>query len=638
MVSYVAISGATAPTNEDCFAICDKLERCAGVEIREDSWCELQIPTLTLVTGNDRQTRANLDWGTGADAADEASLIGSDWNRFYAVSGSPAALTVVQAIAGLTCWQKRVECSAAQALACEAANRYPCEESYVTGKCGPCIPLTIAKDGSDSRLPGDPQSPCVPDPAVKLPTLKIALGSPYFGGQGRDEALYLAMIYGVKKAWEDGSDLIPIKTSRRMVFPINISGHTSEWEYTLGDAQRTELGYPGGWMQIENHPMAGLRAMSSLRRDEFTTQYSLMEPDDADRTRPHCVLGSSSTSSPNFLWPHTNIDLPLSHAATFFETPVLGWAFQSKVFADTTQHSYYLRTNRVGLKHHAVVARLMREFRYTRVGVVTPGVTRAFVRGLKEALDSHSGEDRVTLLVEDLNLVAACNDVVFEASCHKKIISALVALRNLDVRIVVHEQGGTTQLDSFWVPMAGLLRNDVLYIQVNVQGECQTPMLPPTSGEYGLEVIWESIRKSSSTNNAAEWKMIDGNDCRVCPNWAFRYGLKQALANKSYVAGFNMMHATTLNFPWSSWCPEAPTEDDILGCSWCDPEADFWISPSCASHLADMRKLMQGSMCIGVLHEVNSALIQQWTAYLANLSAGDLLGVGAPLSFVEIFN
>ena len=57
--------------------------------------------------------------------------------------------------------------------------------------------------------------------------MRVALASPWYGGSQHDEALYLAMIYGVKKAWDDGAgeELIPIPLSKRLKFAFLSGKH-----------------------------------------------------------------------------------------------------------------------------------------------------------------------------------------------------------------------------------------------------------------------------------------------------------------------------------------------------------------------------------------------------------------------------
>eukprot|EP00449_Zooxanthella_nutricula_P000581 CAMPEP_0198497994 /NCGR_PEP_ID=MMETSP1462-20131121/6735_1 /TAXON_ID=1333877 /ORGANISM="Brandtodinium nutriculum, Strain RCC3387" /LENGTH=1252 /DNA_ID=CAMNT_0044226887 /DNA_START=113 /DNA_END=3867 /DNA_ORIENTATION=+ len=631
MVSYVRLAGISAPNSTECFRICSGLARCAGVELRNsDDWCELQIPMLTR-TG-DGSDKTLTDWWNGTDASAELALT-SGFDDFNSVAASPAALTTVKPRSGFYCWAKRNSCSGLSVEVCQAASRYPCEESYLPGACGPCEPLHVAADASDPRRPGSPASACVPDPQATLPTLKVSLASPWYGGRGHDEALYLAMIYGAKKAWDDGAGegLIPIPASRRMPFPVNITGHTESWNFTLSAEQLAEYGMDPSWdTRIENHPMSGVRAMAALKRDAYVDQYRLMEPADAGRSKPHCIIGSTPENSLSGVLPHTNVDLPVSHAATFYETPVLGWAFQSKEFADKTNHRYYTRVNRVGLDYHLALVSLLEHFAYTRVGVVTPGTNRRLVRGLQENL----GAD-VMLWVEDMSLQNECSDGSFERACHSKLIASMEHLRQKDMRIVIQEQGGLTQLDNYWPIFANLLRHDTLLIQVGVLGDCTTPMLPPKRGEHGLDVLWENIRKASNMNNRGEWDQMPG-DCRVCPNWAFRDLPPQELANRTRVAEHNSLRVETI-YGWSSFCPELPAVEDILSCTWCDQFADFWVSPACDDELAAMRQQLTGSMCIGVARQDDDAMIDRWANYLSSLSADELVAAGAPRDFFDIF-
>jgi len=632
MVSYVRLGGNTAPKGDECFNKCAGLARCTGVELRNsDDWCELQIPTLERP--GDGSDKTNTDWFSGADAIAENALT-ADFDNFNQIVGGPAALTTAKPKGGFYCWRKQVDCSSVPAASCVEANRYPCEESFGAVQCGPCVPLHIAVDGSDGRQPAPSTSVCIPDPTIELPTLRVTLGSPWFGGRGHDEALYLAMIYGVRKAWMDqeGPELIPIPVQQRLPFGFNITGHTDTWAYTLSAEQLSDLGLPSSYdTRIENHPMSGLRAMAALKQDAWTSRFGLLEPDDTERTRPHCVIGSTPFNSMSGVLPHTNTDLALSHAATFYETPIFGWAFRSKEFADKTSHKYYLRVNRVGLDYHHALVALIQHFGYQRIGVVTSGTNRQLVRGLQESLGSS-----VEMWVEDMGLESECSDGSFDWQCHMKLVDSMRRLREQDARIIIHEQGALTQLDNYWTSFANVLRNDTLLIQVGVLGDCTTPMLPPTNGDFGLDVLWENFRKASNMNNRGDWDKMPGA-CRVCPNWAFRDLPKAVLGNRSFVAEYNFNRPEGI-YDWSGFCPEKPTVEDILNCTWCDTEADFWISPSCESELETMRHQFAGSLCVGVAREDNDELIERWTEYLSKLSVEDLVAAGAPADFFSLFS
>jgi len=631
MVSYVQIGGAEAPTSAMCFTVCDGLVRCTGVELRNSNdWCELQVPALAR-TGNG--TRKDVtDWLTGPDEAAEKNLT-AGWDSINAVVGSPAALTTAKPRSGFYCWRKVVSCGEVPSASCEASGRYPCEESYVSNSCGPCLPLHVAMDSSYTRLPGNASSPCAPDPNVTLPTLKVSLASPWYGGKFHDEALYLAIIYGVRKAWNDraGQALIPIALSKRMDFPFNITGHTETWAYTLSGEQLKALGLSSEFdTRIENHPMSAIRSMASLKADAYTTQYRLMEPLDGERTRPHCIIGSTSHNSLSGVFAHSNTDLPISHVATFYETPVIGWWYQGKEFTDKAIHPYYVRVNRVGLDYHLPLSMLIQNFGYIRVGVVTSGVNRQLVPGLKEHLGSS-----VELIVEDMNLQNACSDATFSFNCHSQLISALERLKSKDVRIIIHELDGMTHLDNYWSAFVGLFNEKTLYIQFNVLGDCKTPMIPPTDGSHGVDMMWEHMRKASHGNNRGEWDKMPG-DCRVCPNFAFRDLPREALLNRTRVMEHNLARIESI-YSWSSYCPEMPSLEALMSCSWCDPLADFWISPTCSDELDAMRTQLRGTLCIGVTDDDNTTMIDTWADYLGNLTAEELVASGAPKSFFDIF-
>eukprot|EP00928_Gymnodinium_smaydae_P011815 TRINITY_DN14324_c0_g1_i1.p1 TRINITY_DN14324_c0_g1~~TRINITY_DN14324_c0_g1_i1.p1 ORF type:complete len:171 (-),score=21.51 TRINITY_DN14324_c0_g1_i1:55-567(-) len=150
-----------------------------------------------------------------------------------------------------------------------------------------------------------------------------------------DESLYLTMIYGVAKAWTDKKDesLIPIPLNKRMAFPVNVTGHTEEWNNihtSVGLQSIYGSSAPKLDQRIENHPVSGVRAMTCLKQDAISDHFDLMEPEDSVRSRPHVVIGSTSDNSLSGLMTHSITDLPLSHAATFYETPVLGWWFKQK--------------------------------------------------------------------------------------------------------------------------------------------------------------------------------------------------------------------------------------------------------------------------------------------------------------------
>jgi len=633
MVSYVRRSGPGAPASLECFEVCDQLARCTGVELRNsDDWCELQIPLLRRTGfGN---VSSQTDWMTGSDAAAELAVTGPAWNSINSAEGSPRALTMAHPQAGFYCWGKVKDCTGVSEQSCDSIGRYPCQESYIDQLCGPCLPLHVASDSSDPRSPGAVQ--CVPDPTAVFPTLKVALASPWFGGRQHEEALYLSIIYGVKKAWADrkGTDLIPIPLTRRMPFGMNISGHSDQWGYSLSAEQLSSygIGQPSWDTRMENHPMSGIRAMAALMQDEYTAQYGLMEPADIGRTRPHCIIGSTPDNSNSGVFPHSIVDKPISHVATFYETPVLGWSYGDKEFADKTNHAYYLRVNRVGLDYHLAISRLIQDWGYTRVAVVTSGTSRAFVRGLQDRLGSS-----VELLVEDMNMQNPCQDVAFSSECHTKLIDSLARLRDLDARVIIHEQDGMTQLDNYWAIMLTpqLFRNTTLNIQFGTMGDCRTPMIPPTDGSYGLAVLWENIRLASNLNNRGFWDQMPGN-CRVCPNWAFRDLPAEALSNWTRVATYNFGRTETI-YTWSSFCPELPTLESILNCSWCNATADFWITPACTDELDRMRDQLQGTLCVGVEDSDNATRIDAWADYLSNLTAEELVAAGAPQSFFDVF-
>lgn len=60
-----------------------------------------------------------------------------------------------------------------------------------------------------------------------------------------------------------------------MQFPFNVTGHTSEWGYTLSaeelnnyeEAELDKYG-PSSDTRIENHPMSGIRQMSDAQTDK----------------------------------------------------------------------------------------------------------------------------------------------------------------------------------------------------------------------------------------------------------------------------------------------------------------------------------------------------------------------------------
>eukprot|EP00928_Gymnodinium_smaydae_P057294 TRINITY_DN4054_c1_g3_i1.p1 TRINITY_DN4054_c1_g3~~TRINITY_DN4054_c1_g3_i1.p1 ORF type:complete len:1570 (-),score=267.31 TRINITY_DN4054_c1_g3_i1:395-5104(-) len=633
LVSYVRMNGAGAPKSSDCLDVCNSFSRCVGVEFRNsDNWCEMQVPDLARI--GDGSDKTNTDWYTNNDVA-KANSLTPGWNSINSVTGAPWVLTTAKPQAGFYCWRKVVDCESTPDSQCEALNRYSCSEGARTANtCGPCAPLHVSTDGSQSWHDG--MTACIPDPTMKLPTLRVTLGSPWLGGRVHDEALYLAMIYGVAKGWKDGvgENLIPIPLKKRMAFPINITGHTEEWDNTLTGVGLKSLyggAAPNLDQRIENHPMSGIRAMTCLKQDDMSSFYDLQEPEDAVRSRPHVVLGSTSDNSLSGLITHSNTDLPLSHAANFFETPVLGWWFKQKDYADKTLHRYYLRVNSIGMAYPSAAVTLMEHFGYKRFAVITSGVSRGFVRDVKNLISTD-----VELLVENMDLPNPCSDKVFLASCHRSIMNAMTRLKSKDARIILHEQDGATQLDTYWASFTGLLRSDTLYVQINVLGDCSFPLLPAPDGSINGDILWSNIYQGSCCNNKGEWDTMVESKCVVCPNFAFQDLAASTRSNKTRVAEYNVAKTSGV-YTWGSICPDAPTVDDILACTWCDANQAFWLKPTCESEMSAMRRDFAGAMCIGLAKDNDDTRIKAWFDYLKGLTASDLVAVGAPKAFFDIF-
>eukprot|EP00928_Gymnodinium_smaydae_P020714 TRINITY_DN18014_c0_g2_i1.p1 TRINITY_DN18014_c0_g2~~TRINITY_DN18014_c0_g2_i1.p1 ORF type:complete len:1409 (-),score=124.84 TRINITY_DN18014_c0_g2_i1:152-4123(-) len=479
---------------------------------------------------------------------------------------------------------------------------------------------------------------CVPDPSMTLPTLRVVLGSPWYGGKGHDEALYLAMIYGVAKAWSDRSDedLIPIPLSKRLQFPFNISGHTEEWDFTSSQVGLSNIygagNAPNFDQRIENHPISGIRSMSCLKRDAMSDFYKIVEPENAVRTRPHAIIGSTSDNSLSGLITHTITDLPLSHAATFYETPVLGWWFRQKDFADKSLHAYYLRVNSIGMEYPLATMRLLDYFGYRRFAIVTSGVSRGFVRDIKKLASSD-----VELLVENMDLPNPCSDKFFVASCHQAVMNAMTRLKERDARIIVHEQDGATQLDVYWTSFTGLLRSDTLYIQINAAGDCLFPLIPPADGTINGDILWSNIYRGASANNKGEWDLMGTGQCTVCPNFAFQDLSASSRSNKTRVAEYNSQ-ATSGVYTWASICPAVPTVRDMMNCDWCDTHAAYWINPTCEPEMDLIRRNFKGAMCIGLAKDNSENRTAAWLKYLSSLTADDLVAAGAPKSFFDVFD
>eukprot|EP00928_Gymnodinium_smaydae_P057292 TRINITY_DN4054_c1_g2_i1.p1 TRINITY_DN4054_c1_g2~~TRINITY_DN4054_c1_g2_i1.p1 ORF type:complete len:1579 (-),score=249.66 TRINITY_DN4054_c1_g2_i1:119-4834(-) len=633
LVSYVRMNGAGAPQSDKCLEICNSFPRCVGVEFRNsDNWCEMQVPDLGRI--GDGSDKTNTDWYTKNDVA-KANSLTAGWNSINSVTGAPWALTTAAPQSGFYCWRKVNKCDSTPDSKCEALNRYSClEGGRVPNTCGPCVPLHISTDGTESWHDG--MTNCVPDPAVTLPTLRVSFGAPWLGGRNHDEALYLAMIYGIAKAWKDnaGENLIPIPMSKRMKFPMNITGHTEDWDNTLTSVGLKSLygsSAPNLDQRIENHPMSGIRAMTCLKQDDFTSFYSLDEPDDAVRSRPHVVLGSTSDNSLSGLITHSNTDLPLSHAATWFETPVLGWWFKQKDFADKTLHRYYLRVNSIGMAYPNAAVKLMEHFGYKRFALITSGVSRGFIRDVKNLVSADT-----ELMVENMDLPSACSDKVFLKACHSSIMNAMMRLKAQDARIIIHEQDGATQLDTYWASFVGLLRSDTLYVQLNALGDCSFPLLPLPDGSIGGDILWSNIYQGSCCNNKGEWDAMAVSKCTVCPNIAFQDLSVSARSNKTRIAEYNAA-ATQGIYTWGSICPGAPTMEAMMSCSWCDPNAAYWLAPTCQNEMTAMAKDFQGSMCIGLAKDNDVTKTDAWYNYVKSLTIADLVSVGAPKSFFDVF-
>eukprot|EP00928_Gymnodinium_smaydae_P099892 TRINITY_DN9657_c0_g1_i1.p1 TRINITY_DN9657_c0_g1~~TRINITY_DN9657_c0_g1_i1.p1 ORF type:complete len:564 (-),score=64.56 TRINITY_DN9657_c0_g1_i1:135-1700(-) len=359
--------------------------------------------------------------------------------------------------------------------------------------------------------------------------------------------------------------------------------------------------------------------------------YNLHEPDDAVRSRPHVVLGSTSDNSLSGLLTHSITDLPLSHFANFAETPVLGWWFKQKDFADKALHRYYLRVNSIGMDYPTASVKLMEYFGYKRFAIITSGVSRGFVRDVKKLVAADT-----ELLIENMDLPGPCSDKVFLASCHRSIMNAMTRLKAQDARIILHEQDGATQLDTYWASFVGLLRRDTLYVQVNVLGDCSLPLLPLPDGSSSGDILWSNIYQGSCCNNKGEWDMMVESKCVVCPNLAFQDLAPSTRNNRTKVAEYNVA-ATQGIYSWGSICPSVPTVEDIMSCSWCDTNQAFWLKPACADEAAIMRRDLAGAMCIGLAKDVDEVRIDAWYTYLKSLTVGDLVDAGAPKSFFDIF-
>eukprot|EP00928_Gymnodinium_smaydae_P007448 TRINITY_DN12673_c0_g1_i1.p1 TRINITY_DN12673_c0_g1~~TRINITY_DN12673_c0_g1_i1.p1 ORF type:complete len:1569 (+),score=206.97 TRINITY_DN12673_c0_g1_i1:56-4762(+) len=634
LVSYVRKDGAGAPLSGECLEVCNSFPRCVGVEFRNsDNWCEMQVPDLARI--GDGSDKTNTDWYTKNDVA-KANSLTAGYNSINSVIGAPWALTTAKPQSGFYCWKKVMDCSTTPDSKCELLNRYSCSEgARVANTCGPCVPLHVSTDGSESWHDGTTE--CIPDPSIVLPTLRVSFGSPWLGGKNHDEALFLTMVYGVAKAWKDkvGENLIPIPMKKRMAFPMNVSGHTEQWANTLTQAELANL-YGNGLapakdQRIENHPMSGIRAMTCLKQDDFSSFYDLDEPDDAVRSRPHVVLGSTSDNSLSGLITHSITDLPLSHYATFAETPVLGWWFKQKDFADKTLHRYYLRVNSIGMAYPAAAVKLMEQFGYKRFAIITSGVSRGFVRDVKSLVSSDT-----ELLIENMDLPNPCSDKIFLSACHRSIMNAMTRLKAQDARIILHEQDGATQLDTYWASFVGLLRSDTLYVQVNALGDCSIPLIPSPDGSISGDILWSNIYQGSCCNNKGEWDMMIESKCVVCPNIAFRDLAASTRSNKTKVAEYNLAAVQGI-YSWSSICPAAPTMEEIMSCSWCDPNQAYWLKPTCTNELSTMRRDLAGAMCIGLAKDLDTARIDAWYNYLKALSVGELLDAGAPKSFFDVF-
>lgn len=77
--------------------------------------------------------------------------------------------------------------------------------------------------------------------------------------------------------------------------------------------------------------------------DTAYAAWHMSAQDGLERKRPHCILGAASESATvNGDETRGHVDLALSYVASFYETPILGWASQHD-FSDQNTHSYYMR-------------------------------------------------------------------------------------------------------------------------------------------------------------------------------------------------------------------------------------------------------------------------------------------------------
>eukprot|EP00930_Biecheleria_cincta_P015195 TRINITY_DN12760_c0_g1_i3.p1 TRINITY_DN12760_c0_g1~~TRINITY_DN12760_c0_g1_i3.p1 ORF type:complete len:1977 (-),score=290.77 TRINITY_DN12760_c0_g1_i3:289-5610(-) len=448
------------------------------------------------------------------------------------------------------------------------------------------------------------------------PTLRLSFSSGAFQTDVGDAAregyntMMLSAAFMIKNAWESKSGAIDVPLEEREEFDIEFYG------FTENVSLAKSADHSGHDLISPTDISVGLQALTGSGAGS-TFQIRQAAPG----TRMHAIFGLE-----------TGHETALALAAYMVDTPVIGWNYVWDTLVDRNQHRGYLRVPRVASSPGILISKLLAAHNYTKIYVFSQLGNPKVARQIRDNMGSD------VEVIEERPPSRSRGPCVGRPQCMSDLIDAWQRLRDRDARVIIHEHGGET---AEFLPL--LLATDLLgpktfYLQTGYN--C-------FNIELGNAMAW----------GQADYRVMDSlsnhTSCKTCPNLAVYFLSYEEQKNLTRVAEFLYDAEANPYFTYQvAWCPQFPSAESLLNCSYCDGTKSYFDSPACEDLSAKAEAAMSRSFCVesdlGIDLE-RKALLESYIvcadlpSYVckANYTAAGLyvtkklLSGGMPLSYLE---